>query len=1604
MIRSPPKTSNAQLTPEWRRRLLGNNGASPEQGDLFSSPAGLERIFKNPKDQASPSKQPVSRGLSFLRGADALPSSPPLLSTYSDFDQSYIEQHNPPSELEPVQEADEDDGNYAPSQLIDSPLEKASRQDGASLDDTLQHHALSEASLPSRPPQAIVKERSILTPNLEQGDSNNSIVTAARDGERTISGQSELRHEGFSPVILSAQSTSHGNFDHPAPEDSHVTSDPQGGRNGSRIAQFLTNDQSNIADGTSRLGDSLPDDLETGTPEVAEIGDFVNLKRGGYSETGSFRRRPLSVSFNRDVSEISGRFSPISTKFSSPPSDILPPGFHQPARFRNASSNRTSSVSHCSRRSHSTGSLRSDVTEPPIIIPKRTRQSEHADAEGSDSSSAQMDIEEDKTVDGKRPRSSPDKDRKPKRQKTMHGADFSELSKSTLNAVQAKHNSMHFIIGKRKDARHESNASQADALIMSRRHILRPRNPTPSQRRGTRSQSEEHEPNVLDSSTTPAIHLVQEQLESLVVCASSPAPATGMPLPEPVATMTMNAAKRMQEAGRKRSYTTQDYLDEAMQIMTKLRAGRKPESGLGSVQESVSEPHSDEEPELAPDMTNLTISRPPSREGPTSGWRRPIKERVDTEVAIHLRQYRERDNTEFTIDSSLGSLRLNATEQPRRGQNHDVLEKRADVVSSETIAQTSGGNREWDFNDMHDGPRSFGSASTKTQSAPQSWDSSTGKTIATNSTRRSETVATLAPNAVAHLIPEQVAGMSFDQKRRVWVKDKSLPRSIKEHGDMSCAEESEQDPLGNIPDLSVDEVKELSRNASQKGGADDILKRFAEDLSSLDQPKSIIKLSQQYSDRASSTQETFIARSQTREGSEASGEPSSVSSKDPHLASSTAPAFETRETSCSTTRAIHGGKKRAGNIFPRPEAQKQEDDDAEHEIEVTHEQTHEVSHKRVSHVTISFSTPAAPRTSMLHDVHISSERSHRPTGSEHEDGANDFQSFQHHRAYGPFLPSSRQATPIAKQNKDRVGHGKLFPRIHEHEEWSLLPATDDPREISFQVNVSSPQAGGIVQIANDVLVSPSARHRADVTFLLSDLPDFSFHQVDERRPSERLLAERLAVHELTQADRPFSETTKNLVRELTNVEPEEPFWDELQQLDLHDRHLTSLHGLSEFCPNVQNLDVSTNGLRDLDGAPASIRYLKAQANSLSSLTGFTFLMNLQYLDISDNEIDNVEGLSCLVHLRELRADNNEISGLGELKNLDGLQKLHLRRNKFETLDLEHNRLNHLVELDLTGNRIMRISGLDQVSQLDVLVLDDNKLQTESFEFEESSACLSLSVLKIRHNMLQQLPVSLFPGLKVLLADGNQLPTNADVSQLAHLQVLSLRRQQSGKSRRAEHEVVRMPGSDLHQLALSANRIPTFVFPHFMYDLQRLELASCGIRSIPSNIGTLAPNLRFLNLDSNAIKDIRPLANLDRLRKIHLAGNRLSRLRKTIIVLSKLKSLAMIDMRDNPCTVGFYPQATSMAKELVLRSASDSHNEETDTLPRQSSKEDSDFRNRLDEETHLRRRVYELLLAGSCKHITVVDGLDFDRHEFLVKDPAWDLLNSGGIVRKPELLP
>ena len=306
---------------------------------------------------------------------------------------------------------------------------------------------------------------------------------------------------------------------------------------------------------------------------------------------------------------------------------------------------------------------------------------------------------------------------------------------------------------------------------------------------------------------------------------------------------------------------------------------------------------------------------------------------------------------------------------------------------------------------------------------------------------------------------------------------------------------------------------------------------------------------------------------------------------------------------------------------------------------------------------------------------------------------------------------------------------------------------------------------------------------------------------------------------------------------------------------------------------------------------------------------------------------------------------------------------------------------------------------------------------ELSRFSLSSLLPRLETLDISSNNITTIDLAACPSLRTLNLDNNSISYIHSLSTLRNLQTLSWRYQSLPQGTEIDYQSCH----NITTLNLSGNALSTFAPQSPFFNIQVLELASTGLETLSEHFGLQCPNLRTLNLNYNALKDLRPLLGIARLEKLFLAGNRIQRLRRTAAVLDHIgKDLLEVDIRSNPLTVGFYtPQASASTNEerrIIVSdpihtpssslspswaSSSDSEAKaaaQTYLLPTSNRETDKAARERLDEDTKLRRRVYEMLLVSACHQLRVMDGLEVYREEVGRRDGVWERLIELGILR------
>ena len=893
-------------------------------------------------------------------------------------------------------------------------------------------------------------------------------------------------------------------------------------------------------------------------------------------------------------------------------------------------------------------------------------------------------------VESKRPPSSPIKARSTKRRRTLNRSDL-ESSQATNKLAEHPDGSpeSHPQAGrKRKDARYDDHGQVVDPEVVAMRRKLKAKVPSATEKKGREREMAESEAagflhsTSLEHKRPPGVH----ETASMVVHEAQAESAAARQ-------HVLRLGKHMLEDQRKGSVTTQDFLDEATKIMDFIRAKGRPQSTSASGDTSEAEgddlPNTQHEGIRNPtapeddlhDSFSEEFSRPPSREG--SNLVKPRSPtQLDPKIISHLQKYAETPHPNGLISSSMPSLHgLDKTDKEaaaqstngsnprlaRDGQPHNIR------ISSKVGLVEENANKGDNF--QH----------PDAQIQSQSSNGSSER----ESSSRSDTKLVIAPDKVSHLIPGQVGSMTWDQSRKTWVNQKSIRAKSGATCHVVDSDGSEEDPLGNIPDLSVDEMAELRRiQTAAASTTADTTKRENEHAGGTQVDEGEIKT--QGLELADTQPPT--SRPTTREGpNQALVDSSSIPSKFSRLASS-GPRTETRATSWGDDPrefAFETQSKRQIQAVAETHVERVEE--VEHEIQAhegreikTHEPTASNRHNRRD-TTITFSSPL-----VSHVIETSADDSpDQDTGIWAEvsrSRADEPSVHQVPQRQGSQLKgvgtnrrsSGGVAKPSYRAAAQRVSFGgrsftvRPFPRIDEQNEDSLDPIShgvDYSRRTSMDVTIATPLQVAAVP-GNDVSVQPTGA-RTSLSFHLSPLPDFTVNLGDETFAKEiGYLSDRVKGCPPGAIEGVLSQATATLIKTLTDVEPYEPYWDYLRQLDLRKRGLVTLHRLNEFCTHLEEADVSDNEVGQLSGVPSSIRSLMMARNNLSNLTAWGHLYNLQYLDISGNQLSSLKGLQGLMHLREIKADDNQISSLEGVFNLDGLTSLRARRNCLSTVDFE----------------------------------------------------------------------------------------------------------------------------------------------------------------------------------------------------------------------------------------------------------------------------------------------------------------------------------------------
>ena len=310
--------------------------------------------------------------------------------------------------------------------------------------------------------------------------------------------------------------------------------------------------------------------------------------------------------------------------------------------------------------------------------------------------------------------------------------------------------------------------------------------------------------------------------------------------------------------------------------------------------------------------------------------------------------------------------------------------------------------------------------------------------------------------------------------------------------------------------------------------------------------------------------------------------------------------------------------------------------------------------------------------------------------------------------------------------------------------------------------------------------------------------------------------------------------------------------------------LTPLAGLT----SLTELWLSGNAIADLTplAGLTNLTWLWLGDNSIADLTPLVRLTNLARLSLDHNSIEDITPLAGLTSLTELRLEHNGISDLTALAGLTNLTGLWLGDNAISDLTPLVG-LTNLTELRLENNNISDLAplventGLGLGNWLDVWgnPLSDRSINTHI------PALQARGVISVGHE--EETPLAI-PDARLRSAIADRLGkasrdpiTAREMTTLSHLYPHD---SDIGELTGLEYAI------KLTTLQLGSNRVSDLAPLAGLKNLTTLSLYDNDASDLTPLAGLT--NLAELDLDFNGISDLTPLAGLTNLKELHLRSN------------------------------------------------------------------------------------------------------------------------------------
>ena len=258
-------------------------------------------------------------------------------------------------------------------------------------------------------------------------------------------------------------------------------------------------------------------------------------------------------------------------------------------------------------------------------------------------------------------------------------------------------------------------------------------------------------------------------------------------------------------------------------------------------------------------------------------------------------------------------------------------------------------------------------------------------------------------------------------------------------------------------------------------------------------------------------------------------------------------------------------------------------------------------------------------------------------------------------------------------------------------------------------------------------------------------------------------------------------------------------------------------------------------------------------------------------------------------------------------NMNGLRVLNLEGNHINTIDTDHGTWDvGIQELYLNNNGLKEINpySLQGLENLTILDLSDNS-ELVTFNITSLTGLKSLEILDLRECEIKILALHLLELKEFYFSyraflfhykSGPFLPGHTFVY-TQKLQNLTITNSMNNVNLIGRPELFLF--DELKQLRFLTLHHNDFVFlPDGIFDpltmLQELDMQSCLITSLKTQLFKRLINLRLLNLNGNDLKRLAPLNNLYKLTHLNLDRNKLIELPN----FHNMSSLTLLNLKDN----------------------------------------------------------------------------------------------------------